>query len=490
MYRAVCNLFIKSLLELGVSMKKLFLLAGLGLFVLSGCATTPKMSDMSKPVKRYADFNLYEKTLSNGLKVIVKEDHRAPVMVSQVWYKVGSSSEYSGITGVSHVLEHMMFKGTQKLAPNEFSKIIAENGGRENAFTGRDYTAYFQTMEKRRLPVSFELEADRMRNIIISEEEFKKEIKVVMEERRMRTEDNPQSLTYEQFSAAAYVNSPYHAPVIGWMDDLENMNVNDLKKWYDAFYQPNNATIVIVGDVKADEVFALAEKHFGPIPAAPIPEIKPRKEITQKGIKRLTVKAPAQVPYLLMGYQAASLGDAEHDWEPYALEVLVGVLDGGISARLETALVRDQQVAASIGSGYDAFTPGRELFMFSGTPSQSHSVEDLENAVREQIEIVQTEQVTDDELERVKAQVVAGKVYEKDSIFYQAMIIGRLETTNMDWMLAEQYINNINNVTKEQIQAVAKKYLIDDYLTVAVLDPQPIDAAKSRARSAGGRHGG
>ncbi len=471
-------------------MKKLLFLASLGLFALSGCATTPSMPDMSKPIKRYADFNVYEKTLSNGLKVIVKEDHRAPVMVSQVWYKVGSSSEHSGVTGLSHVLEHMMFKGTEKLAPNQFSKIIAENGGRENAFTGRDYTAYFQQMEKRRLPVSFELEADRMRNIIFLEEEFKKEIQVVMEERRMRTEDNPQSLTYEQFSAAAYVNSPYHAPVIGWMNDLENMNVHDLKKWYDAWYRPNNATVVVVGDVQADEVFALAEEHFGPLNAAPLPEIKPRKEIQQKGLRRLTVKAPAQVPYMIMGYQAASLGDSNEDWEPYALEVLVGVLDGGISARLETSLVREQQVAASIGSGYDAFTPGRELFMFSGTPSQGHTVDNLEQAVREQIKIIQSEIVSDVELERVKAQVVAGKVYEKDSIFYQAMSIGRLETTNMSWKLADQYINNINSVTKEQIQAVAKKYLIDDNLTVAVLDPQPLDSSKPRVRSAGGRHGG
>jgi len=459
-----------------------------GLLALNGCSMTGEKPDFSKPVKAYPDYNVHEKTLKNGLKVIVKEDHRAPVVVSQVWYKVGSSSEHNGITGVSHVLEHMMFKGTKKHPPGEFSRIIAENGGRENAFTGRDYTAYFQQLEKSRLPISFELEADRMRNVVLLEEEFKKEIQVVMEERRMRTEDNPQALTYEQFSAAAYVNSPYHAPIIGWMNDLENMNVNDLAKWYEAWYAPNNATLVVVGDVNPNEVFVMAEEFFGEHDPGVIPLRKPRKEIKQLGERRINVKAPAQVPYLFMGYQAASIVDNEHDWEPYALEVLAAVLDGGISARMETSLVRKQQVAASIGTSYDAFTPGRELFMFSGTPGQGHDVLSLEKAIKEQVGIIQNEPVSDKELARVKAQVVAGKVYEKDSIFYQAMSIGMLETIGQDWMLAEQYAERVNNITKEQIQQVAKKYLIDDNLTVAVLDPQPIDRNKPRRRAMGGRH--
>jgi len=457
--------------------------------LLVACGTTPTLPDMSQPIKRYADHNVHEETLSNGLKVIVKEDHRAPIMVSQVWYKVGSSYEHNGITGVSHVLEHMMFKGTKKHAPGEFSRIIAANGGQENAFTGRDYTAYFQTMEKRRLPISFEMEADRMKNVVLLEEEFKKEIQVVMEERRMRTEDNPHATTYEQFSAAAYVNSPYHWPIIGWMNDLENMTVDDLAQWYKTWYAPNNATIVVAGDVNADEVFALAKKHFGSIKPSVITKAKPRKEIKQKGIKRLTVKAPAQVPYMIMGYQTPSVVDNEAEWEPYALEMMAAVLDGGISARMEKHLVREQQVAASIGTSYDAFTPGRELLIFSGTPTQGKTVEDLENAVKEQIAIIQNELVSDAELERVKAQVAAGKIYEKDSIFYQAMSIGTLETVGLGWQLGEQFVDRINRVTKEQIQAVAKKYLIDDNLTVAKLDPQAIDRSKPRKASAGGRHG-
>jgi len=458
--------------------------------LVTGCGSIATMPDASKPVQRFADYNVSEKTLANGLKVIVKEDHRAPVVVSQIWYKVGSSYEHSGITGVSHVLEHMMFKGTKKHPPGEFSKIIAENGGRENAFTGRDYTAYFQQLEKRRLPISFELEADRMKNVILLEEEFKKEIQVVMEERRMRTEDNPQALTYEQFTAAAYLNSGYHWPIIGWMDDLENMEVEDLAKWYRGWYAPNNATLVVVGDVNADQVFEMAENYFGEIKSSPVFKRKPRHEVEQKGIKRIVVKAPAQVPFMIMGYQTPSVVDTEHDWEPYALDVLAAVLDGGASARFEKHLVREQQVAASIGTGYDAFTPGRELFTFSGTPGQGKTVDDLENAIREQIKIISNELVNDEELDRVKAQVVAAKVYEKDSIFYQAMSIGTLETTGLGWQLAEQYLNRINQVTKEQIKAVAKKYLVDDKLTVAVLDPQPIDPNKARQRAAGGRHGG
>ncbi|HDJ86948.1 MAG TPA: insulinase family protein, partial [Chromatiales bacterium] len=210
---------------------------------------------------------VHEYRLDNGLRVLVKEDHRAPVVVSQVWYKVGSGDEHGGITGISHALEHMMFQGTAKHPAGEFSRIVAANGGRENAFTGRDYTAYFQLLAKDRLPVSFELESDRMRNLSLKEADFRKEIQVVMEERRLRTDDNPQALTYERFNAAAFVSSPYHHPVIGWMDDLRNLKIGDLRAWYRRWYAPNNATLVVVGDVDPQAVLRLAERYFGPLPA-------------------------------------------------------------------------------------------------------------------------------------------------------------------------------------------------------------------------------
>ena len=217
--------------------------------------------------------DVQEFMLDNGLKLVVKEDHRAPVVVSQVWYKVGSSYEHAGITGISHALEHMMFKGTKKYPPGEFSRIIATNGGEENAFTSSDYTAYFQTLEKSRLPISFELESDRMRNLVLPKDEFAREIEVVKEERRMRTEDDPQALLYETLNATAFETSPYRQPIIGWMSDLEAMKISSLKDWYKKWYAPNNATVVVVGDVNADEVYKLALKYFAPLPRENIPEV-------------------------------------------------------------------------------------------------------------------------------------------------------------------------------------------------------------------------
>ena len=308
----------------------------------------------------------HEFKLDNGLKIIVKEDHRAPVVVSQVWYKTGSSFEENGTTGVAHVLEHMMFKGTKKHGPNEFSKIISENGGSENAFTGQDYTAYFQQLEKSRLPISFELEADRMVNLNMSADEFAKEIKVVMEERRMRTDDKPESVTYEQFAATAFVNSPYHHPIIGWMNDLKNMTAEDAQKWYSDWYAPNNATLVVAGDVDPQEVLALAKQYFGPLKPKTIPEIKPQKEIEQKGIRRIVVKEPAQLPYLVMGFKAPVVKTAEESWEPYALEMLAHVLDGGNSSRFSKELIRGKAIAAGISTSYDLFSRLSDLFLFSG----------------------------------------------------------------------------------------------------------------------------
>jgi len=438
-------------------------------------------------VVSFAEGVIHEYKLDNGLKLIVKEDHRAPIMVSQVWYKVGSSYEHDGITGVSHVLEHMMFKGTKAVPSGEFSQIISENGGRENAFTSQDYTAYFQTMEKSRLPVSFELEADRMRNLTIPDEEFLKEVQVVMEERRMRTEDNPQSLTYEQFNATAYASSSYRLPVIGWMDDLENMRVDDLRDWYQKWYAPNNATLVVVGDVDPEEVYALAKKHFGPLKPSEISAVKPRLEIAQRGRKEIKVEAPAKVPYLMMGYKTPVVLTAEQPWEPYALEVLAGILDGGDGARLASELVRGKAVAASAGAGYDGHDRMESLFLFSGTPSNGYTVKDLEKALLEQVQRLRETSAEQQELDRVKAQIRADKVYEQDSIFYQAMQIGILETVGLSWKDAEHYLERIEAVTAEQVQAVANKYLVQDRLTVAELVPQPIDPDQP-PRTAGAAH--
>lgn len=432
-----------------------------------------------------AQAQVHEFQLDNGLKLLVKEDHRAPVVVSQIWYKVGASYEYGGITGVSHVLEHMMFKGTEKHAPGEFSRIIKAHGGSDNAFTGPDYTAYFQQLERSRLPISFELEADRMRNLTLPEDEFEKEVQVVMEERRLRTEDNPRALTYEQFKATAFLASPYQHPVIGWMSDLQNMDVDDLRRWYGKWYAPNNATLVVVGDVDPEEVRELAERHFGPLkPSEDLSPPKPRQEPPQRGERRVTVRAPAELPYLLMGYKVPVLNSAEDDWEPYALEVLAGILDGGNSARLATELVRGSQIAASAGAGYGLYSRLSDLFMLDATPAPGHEIAEVEAALRRQVARLREEPVSGEELARVKAQVVSSNVFEKDSVFYQAMELGRLETVGLGWQRADDYVDRIQAVTAEQVRTAARKYLTDTTLTVAVLEPQSLgrDAAPEPAR--------
>ena len=468
----------------------LILAAGL---LAAGCAhqsssvQTPNIT--VKAGKVTEQNGVHEYFLGNGMRILVKPDHRAPVVVSQVWYKAGSSYENNGKTGVAHVLEHMMFKGTQKYGPNKFSKIIAEHGGRENAFTGQDYTAYFQQLEKSRLAISFEMEADRMVNLNMSAEEFAKEINVVMEERRMRTEDKPRSKLYEQFSATAFVNSPYHHPIIGWMDDLQNMTVEDAQEWYDHWYAPNNATLVVVGDVKPDEVFQLAKQHFSPIEPKYVPPLKPQREFKQQGTRRIVLKEPAQLPYIILGFKVPVLNTAEEEWEAYALEMLAYVLDGSSSSRLTKNLIRGQQIAASTGAGYDIYSRMQDQFIFDGTPAQGHTIEELEKALMAEIFKIQKRLVSQEELDRIRQQVIANKIYEQDSVFYQAMKLGTLATVGLDWRQLDKYVEKFSAVTPEQIQQVAKKYLVADNMTVGILDPLPMTNKMPRRAVAGGRHG-
>ncbi|MGZ8227045.1 MAG: M16 family metallopeptidase [Methylococcaceae bacterium] len=423
----------------------------------------------------HAETKVSEHILGNGLKVLVKEDHRSPIAVSQVWYKVGSSYEPGGITGSSHMLEHMMFKGTDKHPAGEFSRIVAENGGDENAFTGQDYTAYFQTMEASRLAVSFELEADRMRSLKLLPEELKKELQVVTEERRMRTDDNPQAKMAEHFMAMAYSNSPYKHPIIGWPADIANYTVEDLQAWYQRWYAPNNATLVVVGDVQPQAVFDLAEKYFAALKPSDIKPLKPQTEIEQLGVRKITVKVPAKLPSILMGYKVPVLKTADQEWEAYALEVLAGVLDGGSSARLSSGLVRGKQIAVAAGAGYSLQSRLSNLFELEATPAEGKTVQELEAALKNEVVKLQQKLIDNEELQRIKAQVLAGAVYERDSNFYQAMQLGMLETVGLGWQKADEYVSKINQVTAEQVRDVARKYLIEDHLNIAYLDPQPIN---------------
>lgn len=435
--------------------------------------------------------NPREYVLDNGLKLVVKQDHRSPVVVTQIWYKAGSIDEVNGVTGVAHVLEHMMFKGTEKIPNGEFSKKIAAAGGRENAFTSYDYTAYYQQLHKNHLPMAMELEADRMRNLILTKEEFDKEIKVVMEERRLRTDDQARSLLYEKMMAVAFQSHPYKNPIIGWMNDLENMRVEDTQEWYDRWYAPNNATLVVVGDVDAEEVFRLAKKYYGAIQSHSLFAIdarKPQIEPPQLGTKRITVKAPAELPYLIMGFHAPAIRNVNEDWEPYALEILEGVLDGHASARLSKSLVRESQIANSASAGYGAIARGPSIFFLSAVPGVGKTVAELEQALRSEIEKIIQGGVTEEELNRVKAQVIASHVYQRDSTFSQAMQLGRLESTGLSYRDTDTILEKLKAVTAEQIRDVTKKYFIDEGLTVAVLDPQPLEQKAPKKIPAGLRH--
>jgi zinc protease len=337
------------------------------------------------------------------------------------------------------------------------------------------------------LPLAFELEADRMANLVLSPEEFAKEINVVMEERRLRTDDRAQGIVNEEFWATALTTHPYRTPTVGWMSDLEHMTWRDARDWYDRWYAPNNAIIVVAGDVNPQEVFALADKYFGAIRQKALPERKPQDEPAQHGIRRIVVKAPADQPSLLMGYRAPVLRDVDRDWEPYALEMLAAVLDGHDAARLNSALVRSEKIANAVGAGYDSTQRGPGMFMVSGVPANGKSISELEQALRRELAKVIDDGVSDEELKRVKAQVVASQVFQRDSIYFQGLQIGSLEVAGYSYKAIDTIIDKLREVTPAQVQAVAKKYLIDDSLTVAVLDPQPLDGRKPAAAQ-GSRH--
>lgn len=417
--------------------------------------------------------NPFEHTLSNGLRIIVKEDRRAPTAAHMVWYRAGGMDEVSGTTGVAHVLEHMMFKGTPNVGAGEFSRRVAAAGGRDNAFTSKDYTAYFQQVPKAQLAQMMQLEADRMRHLNLDAGEFAQEIKVVMEERRQRTDDSPHARLGEQLQAVAYQTHPYRVPVIGWMNDLENMTVQDARDWYRRWYAPNNACVVVVGDVDHQAVFKLAQMYYGRVPARALPARKTPDEPEQAGIRRFTLRAEAELPMLIMAYKVPVLRDVENDVDPYALEMLAAVLDGHDAARLTTRLIREQQLAVSAGASYDSLARGPGLFYLSGAPGEGKTRADLEAALRAEIARIAEDGVAPDELARARAQLVAGQVYKLDSMFAQAMEIGQLEAVGIPHRQGRRIIEIFQAVTAEAVQAVARKYFVDERLTVAELDPLP-----------------
>lgn len=424
----------------------------------------------------------HEYQLSNGLKLIVREDHRAPTVAHMVWYRAGSMDELNGRTGVAHVLEHMMFKGTDKVKAGEFSRLVAAVGGRENAFTSRDYTAYFQQVEKSKLDEVIKLEADRMSNLNFDDAEFLKEIQVVMEERRLRTEDNPSSLLNEALMATAYMSSPYRHPVIGWMNDLENMKANDAREWYRHWYAPNNATVVISGDVNPEQVLHSIEKYYGAVSAHELPIRKAQLEPPQRGVKQVQVKAPADSAQLAMAWKVPKLQSGNlDDVEPYALEILAAVLDGYDNARLNRVMVKQERVVNNVDVGYDMMSRGQELFIISASMAKGKTVSQAESSIRKALNEIARNGILDSELKRIKIRILSEQIYKRDSIFGQAMEIGSTEMAGFSWREIDVMLEKMQAITPAQVQAVAKKYLVDEGLTMGVLDPQArktLDAEK------------
>ncbi|MDR2153410.1 MAG: insulinase family protein [Burkholderiaceae bacterium] len=461
----------------------------LGAALLAGAAFSAPTWAQQTP----ATAPISQTTLDNGLTVIVKPDRRAPTAVHMLWLRVGSMDEVDGTSGVAHVLEHMMFKGTERLLPGEFSRRVAALGGRDNAFTSYDYTGYFQQVPASRLGEAMALQADTFAHNRWSDEEFAKELEVVKEERRMRTDDNPRAVLREQHDAVTFVAAPYRRPVIGWMGDLDALTAQDARDFYRRWYTPANAAVVVVGDVDPQTVFEQARQAYGGVPAQALPERKPRPEPPQLGLRRVEVKAPAEQALVSLAFKAPRLGSLEpspDNDDALALTVLAAVLDGYAGARLERALTQGpERVADAVNADNGLMGRGPQLFTLSGVPAQGKSAAQVEAALRQQIARIARDGVAEDELARVKTQWTASQIYQRDSVMAQAQQLGHLWALGMPLDGDERLIARLREISATQVQAAAAKYFGDDQLTVATLDPQPRDPhAKPRVPVAGARH--
>lgn len=416
-------------------------------------------------VHAYA-LDVAEYNLKNGLKILIVEDTKAPTATFQVWYRVGSRDENIGKTGLSHLLEHMMFKGTEKYGPKTFSRTIQRAGGKDNAFTSREYTGYFQLLASDRIGLPIELEADRMRNLILTKEAVLSERDVVMEERRLHYEDDPQNLVFEQLMATAFNNHPYRWPVIGWMSDLKSLSPEDLIKHYQTYYIPNNAVVIVVGDVKKEEIISKVTAAFGDIPAGP--EIKAAKieEDEQRGERRFYIKKEAELPFIMSAYKAL---DIKHE-DGFALEVLGSILSEGKSSRLYHRLVYEQQIALSAWASYEGLYKDPLLFFTGATAAFGKNIEEVEKAINDEIEKIKKEPPSEREVQKAKNQVEASFIMGQDSIYMQAKMLGTFEMIG-GWRLWNKYIEGIRKVSPEDVRRVAEKYLVADKRTTGILIP-------------------
>jgi len=407
-----------------------------------------------------------EHRFENGLKVLIIENHKSPVATFQMWYRTGSRDEPAGKSGLSHLLEHMMFKGTPRYGPSVFSKIIQKNGGTDNAYTTQDYTVYFEISSSDRIMLAFDLEADRMQNLTLDPKEVLSERSVVMEERRLRYEDDPQNSLFEEVVAAAYKVHPYQRPVIGWMSDLESIERDDLYKYYKVNYSPNNAVIVIVGDVKTDQIIEHVNKSFGHIQSGPLRKSTASSEPDQKGERRILLRREAEMPYLLIAYHTPAF---PHE-DSYSLAVLSLILSGGKSSRLYKSLVYEKKIALNVDTEYDGFNKDPHLFFLDATVFPEKNINDVEDALCTEIEKIKNRPPSEQEVQKARNQIEASFIMEQDSIYLEAMKYGMFEILG-DWRLIDRYLEGIRKVTPEDVTTVAKKYLRKDNRTVGILIP-------------------
>ncbi|MBI2462107.1 MAG: insulinase family protein [Candidatus Rokubacteria bacterium] len=408
-----------------------------------------------------------EAILDNGLKVLLLEDHRSPVATFQIWYRVGSRNERPGLTGLSHLLEHMMFKGTARFGPGVFATTIEQLGGQDNAFTSQDYTAYFVNLAADRLDVVLELEADRVQHLLLDPKAFEAERRVVLEERRTRTEDDPVSAMAEELGAIAFRLHPYGLPIIGYKEDIERLTVEDLRAWYRAYYAPSNALVVAVGDFNAAELLEKIRKAFGAIPRGPDPPPVRVVEPGQDGERRVVVKKQeARLAFVFMGYLTPNHASPDS----FALDVLATILAAGRSSRLYQGLVYEQRLALDAGGDYSFLASDPDLFTFYASVLPGKTVEEVERALLAEVERLKTEPVTDEELARAKNQIDAGFVFRQDSVFRRAMTLARFELAG-DWRLMDRYLPGIRAVTPADLLRVARTYFDPDRRNTGILLP-------------------
>ena len=407
-------------------------------------------------------------TLENGLRVLLLEDHRSPIVSFQVWYRVGSRNEQRGATGIAHFLEHLMFKGTPRYGPRQFARLIEQNGGQDNAFTSQDVTSYFVDIVADKLDLVVELEADRMHNLLLDPKEINSEREVVIEERRTRTEDDPEGFLSEEVSSIAFKAHPYGYPIIGWMEDLKRITPAEIRAFYRMYYVPNNALVVAVGDFKAPELLSKIKRHFGRVPKAAPPPPVTAVEPPQNGQRRVVVKKQAQLPIVFMAWHVPN---QKVDDAP-ALEVLSTIVSGGRASRLYRHLVYERQLALEAGGDYSYFSLDPNLFWFWATAMPNQTPETLEKALLDEMDKLKQEPVTAEELQRAKNQIEAQFVFQEDSVHRRASLLARFELIG-DWQLASRYVPSIRAVTAADVQRVARAWFLPDKKNVGILLPRP-----------------